>query len=188
MADWSSTSSAEHLWTYQSAATLHALQLYVAALHDLGAPAKLKIERGKPPEVEFDSLRPGALHASARLLIELTEENAVSLASFTGRDFGDLGVAPTPDYLLRQLVRAVKTSQTFGLPEALLVYALRLLPVLKFEPNESETRIVEAARAEAIRYISGELSSRGVVLMLADALVQVAAAHQAEEGDNASGA
>lgn len=171
MAAWSSAAPVEQLWTYQSAATVHAFQLYVAALEDLGKPSKLKFERGKVLELEFNPLRAAALHASARLLVELTEENAVTLAGLTGKDLDELGVAPASDYLVRQLVRAVKTSQAFGLPEVLLVYALRLLSVLDFRADESEAKLLEAAKAEVIRYISGEATSRGVALMLADALV-----------------
>ena len=174
MPAWSSAVPAEQLWTYQSVATLHALQLCIAALEDTGKPAKFKFEQGKNVEIEFEPLRASALHASGRLLAELTEENAVTLASLTGRDLGELGLAPTPDYLVRQLVRALKTSQAFGLPEASLVYTLRLLSVLDFEAEEAEAEIIEAADAEVILYVSGQAASRGVALMLADALARVA--------------
>jgi hypothetical protein len=174
MPAWSSAVPAEQLWTYQSVATVHALQLYIAALEDIGKPARFKFEQGKELEVEFEPLRAAALHASGRLLAELTEENAVTLAGLTGRGLGELGLAPTPDYLVRQIVRALMTSQAFGLPEALLVYTLRLLSVLDFEADESEAEIIEAAQAEVLRYISGQATSRGVALILADALVRVA--------------
>ncbi|MHB8188180.1 MAG: hypothetical protein ACYDDU_19360 [Dermatophilaceae bacterium] len=174
MPAWSSAVPAEQLWTYQSVATVHAVQLYIAALEDIGKPARFKFEQGKELEVEFEPLAAAALHASGRLLAELIEENAVTLADLTGKNLGELGLAPTPDYLVRQLVRALKTSQAFGLPEASLIYTLRLLSALDFEADESEAEIIEAAQAEVIRYISGQAASRGVALILADALVQVA--------------
>lgn len=173
---WSSNAPAQQLWLHQSAATLLAFQSYLGALEQLGAPAKLSWAQGSQPEVEFEPLRAAALHASGRLLAELMEENAVTLTGLTGRRLEEFGVAPTHDQLIAQLVRAVRFSQSFGLPEASLVYMLRLTSLLDIEGG-LEVEILQTARTEIGRYVAGEPASRGVALMLADAIAGVADAH-----------
>jgi hypothetical protein len=180
LAEWSSLVPAERLWTYQSAATVHSLQLYLAALEDAGMPARLQAVQGRAVEIEFDPLRSTALYASARLLAELLEENAGALETLKGRNTVLRNVARETETLSQQLGRSVKISRLLGLPEAQLVYALRLITVLDLKVTDAEAKVIEAARSEAVRYAEGEQASRGVIVMLADGLIQIVSRAQAE--------
>lgn len=189
MVAWSSDSPDEELWIYQSAATIHALQLYLQSLEQMGAPSKLSVTNGQVASLEFEPARSVGLHASARLLVDVIEENALTLGRLTDRGIDDFGLSQSPGKDTQRLLSAIRTSQAFGLPEASVLYTLRLIHHLGASLGRHEAALVEQANAEVARFIGYENSSKGVVLMIADALARVAdrALEHASDGTPSGG-
>lgn len=174
LGNWSSAAPDEELWTYQSTAVVHAFQMYLASLDEAEQPSRVTIAQGEPTALEFDPTCAASIRASGRMLVELFDENAATLRRLTGQNLDGLGVERAADAEFRQFARAIRVTQSFGLPEATLLYTLRLLANLDVDPNTAQASFIAAARAELHRQTSDERASRGVALMMSDALARIA--------------
>ena len=168
MSSWSSGDPAATLYGNQSMATITAFEKYIAALESVGKPQRMSITQGQVALIEFAPARAASLKAMGRLLAEVVEENVHTLANVSGRSIKEMGWSPTPDREVFQLLRSVKVAQSFGLPEASLLYARRLLVVLNASLGATDEQVLDAVHRELLRYVAGIGGSRGVALVLAD--------------------
>lgn len=173
MPRWRSSAPANELWLHQITAVLHALQAYISALEGLGKPGRIEFAQGRTTHVEFEPMRSAVLHQQGRLLAEVLEEAAVTLAGLTEGMPLELGVAPDNDGPYQQLVRSYRLAHDLGSPEASLLHLVRYLSRQESPAAKDHAELIETARSELQRYASGEPTSRGVALMLADALARV---------------
>lgn len=181
VAAWSSEASHELLWTYESTALMHALHQHVQALEDLGIPARLAIAGGSVTTLEFEPLRTGTLRASGHLIARLTSEVSSTTASMVdGTPTTHVPATQTDD-----LRRAAMLSLSLGLPEAVLIYVIRLCDALTLDLSEDEEALIETARREVGGYVSGRPTSIGVVHILADSLFRIVDRHSAHLGQAA---
>lgn len=173
LAKWSSGKSAAELWGFQATATIVAFEELLAAMENSGAPRRFEFVRGERPNIEFDPLRTAALTATGRLLIELLSENAETFEELTGRDLSGAGVKVDSSWQDRALTRGLFGSGLLGLPQAQVLYSLRLIKSSNMKLSETDQRLIHAAEAELLRWIEGEETSIGLSLLLADALTNI---------------
>lgn len=186
VAAWSSEASPKLLWTYESTALMHALHQHVQALEDLGIPARLAIAGGSVTTLEFEPLRTATLRASGHLIARLSHEVSSTTASMVD---GNL-TTHVPATQTGDLKRAAILSLSLGLPEALLIYVIRLCDALALDLSDDETALIETARREVGGYVSGRPTSIGVVHVLADSLARIIdrqGAHLGREAESSGG-
>lgn len=188
MTNWSSSAPAEHLWRYQSIAVLSATQDYISALEALGQPGRIEFQQGRRINVELEPMRAAALQQRGRLLAEVVEEAAATLAELADVPPLELGVAPEPDGPYQQLVRSYRLAHLLGSPEASLLHLIRYLSQREAAVHERHSGLIEDGKSELLRYLSGEPVSRGVALMLADALARVVDECQRSDATESQGA
>lgn len=189
MSGWSSSAPAEQLWRYQTIAVLQTTQDYIAALEVLGQPGRIEFQRGRELHVELEPMRAASLQQRGRLLAEVVEEAASTLAKLVDAPALALGIAPEPDGSYQQLVRSYRLADLLASPEASLLHLLRYLSQVDAAVDQRHARLVQDAKSELLRYMSGEPVSRGVAVMLAHALARVVTESErgvAEEGNGGS--
>lgn len=172
ISQWASSAPEDQLWRYQTIAVIGALQSYMYALEQLGKPARLEWKQGRVTTQEFEPMRVAVLQQQGRLLAEVVEESVSTLANLVDDPRLDLGVAPESDGQYQQLVRSYRLAHNLGSPEASLLHLVRFLSSEKSGVDKEYSPLIANAKSELLRYAAGKPSSRGVILMLADALAR----------------
>lgn len=176
LAQWSSNAEPESLWEFQSTASIFALQAYAVALEMLKSPEAASFTRAGPVEMRFGPASVEHAHAATALVADVCEEGAATISELTGTPVADLGIDAAPDREVARLAQLFRVCQENGMPEAAILYGVRVLRLMPPSAAPENPELMAAATNELGRIAEGERAYRSVALGLAAGVTELVSA------------